>query len=57
MSRVRWRSFLPPAHRAQWNNSAAALAGIGLWLASLFRIFDQLASGALVPLLPDYLYP
>jgi DNA-binding transcriptional LysR family regulator len=33
---------------------AAAIAGIGLWLAPPYMIFDLLASGALVPLLPDY---
>ena len=36
---------------------AAAVAGIGLWLAPPFVIFDLLASGALVPLLPDYQKP
>ena len=35
MSRARWRSFLPPAPRAQCNNSAAALAGIGEYNQSL----------------------
>jgi DNA-binding transcriptional LysR family regulator len=36
---------------------AAAIAGIGLWLAPPYLIFDLLASGALVPLLPDYQAP
>ena len=36
---------------------AAAIAGIGLWLAPPFVIFDLLASGALVALLPDYQTP
>ena len=36
---------------------AAAIAGIGLWLAPPYMIFDLLASGALVPLLPDYQAP
>ena len=36
---------------------AAATAGIGLWLAPPFLIFDLLASGALVRLLPDYQAP
>jgi DNA-binding transcriptional LysR family regulator len=36
---------------------AAAIAGIGLWLAPLHMISDLLASGALVPLLPDYQTP
>ena len=35
----------------------AAITGIGLWLATPHLIFDQLASGALVPLLPDYQTP
>jgi DNA-binding transcriptional LysR family regulator len=35
----------------------AAIAGIGLWLAPPHMIFDLLASGALVPLLPDYQAP
>ena len=33
---------------------AAALAGIGLILTSPFLVADLIASGALVPLLPDY---
>jgi DNA-binding transcriptional LysR family regulator len=33
---------------------AAAVAGIGLILASPFTVADLIASGALVPLLPDY---
>ena len=36
---------------------AAVTAGIGLWLAPPFLIFDLLASGALVRLLPDYQAP
>jgi DNA-binding transcriptional LysR family regulator len=36
---------------------AAAIAGIGLWLAPPFVIFDLLKSEALVPLLPDYQAP
>jgi DNA-binding transcriptional LysR family regulator len=36
---------------------AAAIAGIGLWLAPPHMISDLLASGALVPLLPDYQTP
>jgi DNA-binding transcriptional LysR family regulator len=36
---------------------AAAVAGIGLVHLPLFAIFDLLASGALVPLLPDYQTP
>ena len=36
---------------------AAAIAGIGLWLAPPYLIFDLLASGALIPLLPDYKAP
>jgi DNA-binding transcriptional LysR family regulator len=36
---------------------AAAIAGAGLGLLALFLIFDLLASGALVPLLPDYQTP
>jgi DNA-binding transcriptional LysR family regulator len=36
---------------------AAAVAGIGLVLLPWFVIFDLLASGALVPLLPDYQAP
>lgn len=36
---------------------AAVTAGIGLWLAPPYLIFDLLASGALVPLLPDYQAP
>jgi DNA-binding transcriptional LysR family regulator len=35
----------------------AAIAGLGLWLAPPFVISHQLASGALVPLLPDYQAP
>ncbi len=33
---------------------AAAAAGLGLWLCPSFLVSDLLASGALVPLLPDY---
>ncbi|MFM0267941.1 LysR family transcriptional regulator [Paraburkholderia sediminicola] len=33
---------------------AAATAGLGLWLCAPFLVSDLLASGALVPLLPDY---
>jgi DNA-binding transcriptional LysR family regulator len=33
---------------------AAAAAGLGLWLCPSFIVSDLLASGALVPLLPDY---
>ena len=33
---------------------AAVVAGIGLWLTSPFLVADQIASGALVPLLPGY---
>ncbi|MFL9861874.1 LysR family transcriptional regulator [Paraburkholderia sediminicola] len=33
---------------------AAATAGLGLWLCPSFLVSDLLASGALVPLLPDY---
>ncbi|QYY33040.1 MULTISPECIES: LysR family transcriptional regulator [Cupriavidus] len=33
---------------------AAAAAGLGLWLCPPFLVSDLLASGALVPLLPDY---
>jgi DNA-binding transcriptional LysR family regulator len=33
---------------------AAAMAGIGLILTSPFLVADLIASGALVPLLPDY---
>jgi DNA-binding transcriptional LysR family regulator len=36
---------------------AAAIAGIGLWLARPYMISDLLASGALVRLLPDYQTP
>ena len=36
---------------------AAIIAGIGLSLVPPYMIFDQLASGALVPLLPDYQAP
>jgi LysR substrate binding domain len=36
---------------------AAAIAGIGLWLAPPYMIFDLLASGALVRLLPDHQAP
>jgi DNA-binding transcriptional LysR family regulator len=36
---------------------AAVIAGIGLWLVPPYMIFDLLASGALVPLLPDYQAP
>jgi DNA-binding transcriptional LysR family regulator len=36
---------------------AAAIAGIGLWLAPPHMISDLFASGALVPLLPDYQAP
>ena len=36
---------------------AAVIAGIGLWLAPPYMISDLLASGALVPLLPDYQAP
>jgi DNA-binding transcriptional LysR family regulator len=36
---------------------AAAIAGIGLWLAPPQMSFDLLASGALVPLLPEYQAP
>jgi DNA-binding transcriptional LysR family regulator len=36
---------------------AATVAGIGLVLLPSFVIFDLLASGALVPLLPDYQAP
>ena len=32
----------------------AAAAGLGLWLCPPFIVSDLLASGALVPLLPDY---
>jgi DNA-binding transcriptional LysR family regulator len=32
----------------------AATAGLGLWLCPSFLVADLLASGALVPLLPDY---
>jgi hypothetical protein len=32
----------------------AAAAGLGLWLCPPFTVSDLLASGALVPLLPDY---
>ena len=35
----------------------AAIAGIGLWLAPPSMSSDLLASGALVPLLPDYQAP
>ena len=35
----------------------AATAGIGLWLATSYTMSDLLASGALVPLLPDYKGP
>ena len=33
---------------------SAAAAGLGLWLCPPFIVFDLLASGALVRLLPDY---
>ncbi|MBO0737650.1 MAG: LysR family transcriptional regulator [Alphaproteobacteria bacterium] len=33
---------------------ATALAGLGLWLCPPYIVSDLLASGALVPLLPDY---
>jgi DNA-binding transcriptional LysR family regulator len=33
---------------------AAALAGLGLWFCPPYIVSDLLASGALVPLLPDY---
>jgi DNA-binding transcriptional LysR family regulator len=33
---------------------AAAAAGLGLWLCPSFLVSDLLASGALVPLLPEY---
>ncbi|WP_229517753.1 LysR family transcriptional regulator [Paraburkholderia terrae] len=33
---------------------AAATAGLGLWLCPPFLVSDLLASGALMPLLPDY---
>jgi DNA-binding transcriptional LysR family regulator len=33
---------------------AAAVAGLGLWLCPPYIVSDPLASGALVPLLPDY---
>jgi DNA-binding transcriptional LysR family regulator len=36
---------------------AAIIAGVGLSLVPPYMIFDQLASGALVPLLPDYRAP
>jgi DNA-binding transcriptional LysR family regulator len=36
---------------------AAVIAGIGLWLVPPYVISDLLASGALVPLLPDYRAP
>ncbi|MFM0341404.1 LysR family transcriptional regulator [Paraburkholderia fungorum] len=36
---------------------AAATAGLGLWLCPQFLVSDLLASGALVPLLPDYRTP
>jgi DNA-binding transcriptional LysR family regulator len=36
---------------------AAAIAGAGLALLPLFAIFDPLAAGALMPLLPDYQTP
>jgi len=32
----------------------AVAAGLGLWLCPLYHVSDLLASGALVPLLPDY---
>lgn len=35
----------------------AAAAGLGLWLCPPFIVSDLLASGALVPLLPDYRTP
>jgi DNA-binding transcriptional LysR family regulator len=36
---------------------AVALAGTGVMLLPSFAIFDLLASGGLVPLLPDYQAP
>jgi len=33
---------------------AAAVAGLGLWMCPRYHVADLLASGALVPLLPDY---
>src|SRR5271170_1083093 len=33
---------------------AAAVAGLGLWMCPRYHVSDLLASGALVPLLPDY---
>jgi DNA-binding transcriptional LysR family regulator len=33
---------------------ATALAGLGMWLCPPYIVSDLLASGALVPLLPDY---
>jgi DNA-binding transcriptional LysR family regulator len=36
---------------------AAAVAGIGLWMGPPFLVGDLLASGALVPLMPDYREP
>jgi DNA-binding transcriptional LysR family regulator len=36
---------------------AAVVAGLGLWLCPPFTVSDLLASGALVPLLPDYATP
>ena len=35
----------------------AAVAGMGLWLRPPYIVSDLLASGALVPLLPDYERP
>jgi DNA-binding transcriptional LysR family regulator len=35
----------------------AAVAGLGLWLCAPYVVLDLLASGALVPLLPDYRKP
>ena len=36
---------------------SAAVAGLGLWLSPSFIVSDLLASGALVPLLPDHATP
>ena len=33
---------------------ASAVAGLGLWMCPRYHVSDLLASGALVPLLPDY---